>query len=981
MSTSERSRRFCSALLACTLSLPSCLLSSQALYAAGPVDALKSLGARVVIHRQTGKVSLIGSDPARPIRVPVTPSPAAQDTALAVVKAYGTLFGLREPATQVRVIQQAVLPDGRFKARYQQLYKNIPVLAGNLVVNLDRDRNLLSMGGEVAPELAIATDPGISADRARELATSAIGRWYDGAVDVAVTGEPQLWIYDPRLVTPSTAPARLVWRLEVSAGGSEPVRELVLVDATNGDIALHFNQIAHAKNRQTYTAGNTTALPGTLVCNESNPSCSGGDTDAVNAHTYAGDTYDFYKNLHGRDSLNNAGLTLTSTVHYDVDYANAFWNGVQMVYGDSLVVDDVVGHELTHGMTQYESNLLYYYQSGAINESLSDVWGEFIDQTNGSGNDSVEAKWLIGEDVPVSIFGGPIRSMKDPTVYQNPDKMTSSFYYTGSADSGGVHTNSGVNNKATFLMTDGGTFNGKTVTGLGINKVAKIYYEVQTNLLTSGSSYSDLNYYLYQGCANLVGTAGITAGDCQQVRNATDAVEMNLEPVAGFEPIAATCPVGRQPGSLFFDDMENSTNWTFTELVGVNAWFFDTGYAASGTKSLYVEDSNSLSDAVAAMNKSVTLPAGAFLHFEHAFGFDARLGAYNDGGVLEYSTNGGSSWSDAGSLFDTGKGYGGTLSSSNGNPLGGRSAFVGDSHGYVASRYNLGSLAGQSVRFRFRQASDALVRGPLGWVVDNVRIYTCSTVGDFNGNDKVDILWRNRTTGANTVWSMNGTSYTSSTAIPTVTDTDWQIVASADFNGDGKADILWRNRSTGQNVVWLMKGTSYVSTVTLTPVTDTNWQVGGAGDASGDGKPDIFWRNQVTGQNILWLMNGTSYASTVTLPVVADTNWSMAASGNADFNGNGKVDILWRNRSTGQNVVWLLKGTSYGSTATLPAVTDTNWQIGGAGDYNGDGKPDILWRNQVTGKNIIWLMNGTSYTSSSSLPSVTDTGWEMRGPR
>ena len=100
------------------------------------------------------------------------------------------------------------------------------------------------------------------------------------------------------------------------------------------------------------------------------------------------------------------GMTLVSTTRYcpnssHCPYANAFWNGDQMVYGAGFAsADDVVGHELTHGVTESTSNLFYYYQSGAINESFSDVWGEFIDQTNGAGTDTARVKWLIGEDIP-----------------------------------------------------------------------------------------------------------------------------------------------------------------------------------------------------------------------------------------------------------------------------------------------------------------------------------------------------------------------------------------------------------------------------------------------------------------------------------------------------------------------------------------------------------------------------------------------------
>ncbi len=160
-------------------------------------------------------------------------------------------------------------------------------------------------------------------------------------------------------------------------------------------------------------------------------------------------------------------MKLISTADYcdpaaTCPYANAFWNGTQMAYGDGFAqADDVVGHELTHGVTDHESRLFYYYQSGAINESLSDVWGEFVDLSNTTGTDTATTRWQMGEDVPGF---GAIRDMEDPTLFGDPDRMRSPNYYGGEDDGGGVHYNSGVNNKAAFLMTDGGSFNGRTVT-------------------------------------------------------------------------------------------------------------------------------------------------------------------------------------------------------------------------------------------------------------------------------------------------------------------------------------------------------------------------------------------------------------------------------------------------------------------------------------------------------------------------------------
>ncbi|MFT3895359.1 MAG: M4 family metallopeptidase [Anaerolineales bacterium] len=198
-------------------------------------------------------------------------------------------------------------------------------------------------------------------------------------------------------------------------------------------------------------------------------------------------------------------ISVISTVHYDINLHNAYWTGTQMVYGDAYAyvnADDIVAHELTHGVTQSESNLIYLYQSGAINESFSDLWGEYFDQTNGEGNDSPSVKWRLGEDVTGL---GAVRNMSNPPEFSDPDRMTSTYYYKGEGDNGGVHTNSGVNNKAVSLMVDGGSFNSKVVKPLGWDKTAAIYHVAQTDLLGVASNYSDLYYALQQACTILIG--------------------------------------------------------------------------------------------------------------------------------------------------------------------------------------------------------------------------------------------------------------------------------------------------------------------------------------------------------------------------------------------------------------------------------------------------------------------------------------------
>jgi len=220
----------------------------------------------------------------------------------------------------------------------------------------------------------------------------------------------------------------------------------------------------------------------------------------------------------------------------------------------------------------------------------------------------------------------------------------------------------------------------------------------------------------------LIGTGGIVAADCQEVRDASDAVEMNLQPVTGYNPDAALCSGAQTAVSLFFDDLEaGAGNWILGAISGTNRWVYSPSYADfahSGSGFLYADDlPATTADTTASMNSSTGLPSGAYLHFAHAYGFDEPNA---DGGVLEYSTNGGASWTDAGSLIDT-NGYDGMITS---GPLSGRSGFISDSHGYISTRLNLTSLAGQSVRFRWRMGIN---NGGFdwGWWLDDVRIYIC----------------------------------------------------------------------------------------------------------------------------------------------------------------------------------------------------------------------------------------------------------------
>ena len=697
------------------------------------LPAQEASGVRTVTHDQTGKLSFLGADPSLPIAVQgsMREGLTAQDRGMAFLDVYSPAFGLINPGQELTLMRASTKRDGRTSVRYQQVFEGIPVFSGELIVNMNLDGQLLSISGESSPDLSLSTTPVLTSNEASAIARAAVSKWYGLSKDGIGTTDPELWIYDERLLHRSDRPQELVWRMDVSPVGLSEIDELVLVNAVDGGISLHFNQVDTALNRMVYDNENdaSAGIPGTgPVQNEGDPPHAVPDVNY--AYDFSGDTYNFYMTTHGRDSLDGAGMTLISTTRYcpstsSCPYANAFWTGglQQMVYGEGFAAgDDVVGHELTHGVTDFTSDLYYYYQSGAINESFSDMWGEFVDLTNGVGNDTSSVRWLMGEDLSI----GAIRDMEDPPVYGDPDKMTSSNYATGSWDKGGVHTNSGINNKAAYLMVDGGTFNGKTVTGMGIAKTAAVYYEVQTGLLTSGSDYGDLYNALYQGCLNLIGgAAGITTIDCQEVRDATDAVEMNLEPSAGFSPDASVCAAGGVPDYLFLDDIESGgSNWLTSSISGSNAWSLISYYAHSGTTSFRANGYVTSSDSVVSLVSDYVLPTDStpYLWFAHAYDFEAPNW---DGGFFEYSTDSGGSWSDAGALIDDGKTYDGTISTTGGtNPSGGNAAFLDTSHGYVSTRVNLSSLAGQNVRFRWRQSTDSSA-GDRGWFLDDVRIYTC----------------------------------------------------------------------------------------------------------------------------------------------------------------------------------------------------------------------------------------------------------------
>ena len=720
------------------------------------IDSATDGTAQVAYHAETGQVRFIGTAGDQPIERTsgLAGSAPAEDVARGFLDHYGSLFGLRDEATELQTTGSPVAAEGGKSVRFQQVYHGIPVLSGELVVNLDAAGNVVAAGGEVLPGPKPSVVPSVSAQTARQRAVELVAKQYGVDAGDLSTSTPELWIHNPALIGgPGIRVPSLVWRVEVSSSGEPPIRELVLVHAQLGKIVLNFNELEEGLFRRVCDRNGHgdphECTPARTVRREGQR--PRGITDVDDAYDLSGLTYNFYRNQYGRDSVDGKGKALLSTVRYcpmGCPFQNAFWDGNQMVYGPTYAsADDVVGHELTHGVTDFTSHLNYYYQSGAINESLSDVFGELIDQSSTlSGPDAPAKRWLMGEDLPI----GAIRNMKNPARFGDPDRVGSANYWTFGDDNGGVHSNSGVNNKTAALMVDGGTFRGRTVTKLGttvadsIAKVGRLYYEVENNLLTSGSDYQDLYSYLPQACRQLIGvrppaaSTAFTAANCADVVDAVTATQMNLVPAGAPNTKAAVCGTGQVPAELFWDDLEtpNSGNWAKSSSVGSTGWFypqnthpfagFDATYAESGRFNFWGDDHNAVMDASIARTGNVTVPSGpsTYLYFDHAYEFESFFGGLADGGVVEYSVDDGATWQPTDGLPAV-NGYDGTLATTGlGNPLEGRQAFGGVSNGYQSTRIDISSLAGSAVRFRFRIGTDSSV-GQMGWFVDDISVYNC----------------------------------------------------------------------------------------------------------------------------------------------------------------------------------------------------------------------------------------------------------------
>lgn len=288
---------------------------------------------------------------------------------------------------------------------------------------------------------------------------------------------------------------------------------------------------AGTKRRTVYDAQHAQTTPGKLVRGEGDPPST--DVAVNEAYDGAGQTFDFYEKVFGRNSIDDRGMRLDSTVHFGRAYDNAFWDGQQMVYGDGdnrifgrfTQCLDVIGHELTHGVTQFDAGLIYQDQPGALNESVSDVFGSLVKQKS-LGQTASDADWLIGKGLfAPGIRGAALRSMKepgtaydDPTLGKDPQPGSMTNYVDTTDDNGGVHINSGIPNRAFYLAAT-------AIGGFAWEKAGMIWYKSLGRLRPSSDFQAAANTTF-----NVAGELfGAGSPEQEAVRNAWSTVGITIQ--------------------------------------------------------------------------------------------------------------------------------------------------------------------------------------------------------------------------------------------------------------------------------------------------------------------------------------------------------------------------------------------------------------------------------------------------------------------
>ena len=503
---------------------------------------------------------------------------ASADLPMGFLQERGHLFGITDPAREL-VWQRAFLDrHGGLHTTYEQVFHGVPVFAGVIKIHQNSDSAVVAANGDFFPiHPGLDTTPVLAPDEAVTIAIDAVD-----CGDMVVE-KADLVIVDPGWYGDPPIGAHLAYYV-ILQGAETIIREAFFVDANRGRILDRWSLLEDARFRASYDGDQNISLPGTHPRFEGDPPVIL-PLEQNYAYDWAGDVYLYFYNAFGYDSIDGEGMDIILTVHHwQPDLCpNAFWNGRQSVFCANTVTDDVLAHEIGHGITNYTADLVYQNQSGQLNESFSDVWGEMVDLFNGDASlfgfiggphlwptspsssvdtdepngkrdrcvgtgpgDDRSIRWLIGEDA--TAFGGAIRDMWRPDCFLDPPNATHSLYWQtcGATDNGGVHSGSGVPNHAFAMLVDGKDFGGFSITAIGPIKTGAIWFRALSVYLTPASDFLDAYWALNQSARDLVGTFPldprtgevipgfqITQDDAAQVDKALRAVDMDVEGLCG----------------------------------------------------------------------------------------------------------------------------------------------------------------------------------------------------------------------------------------------------------------------------------------------------------------------------------------------------------------------------------------------------------------------------------------------------------------
>jgi Zn-dependent metalloprotease len=478
-----------------------------------------------------------------------------QDAAGAFLAKWRNLFVSESPDVTFDAIR-TVTRRGYTYVRYQQKYVGLDVFTAQMTIEVTNNGGIgavmsdIMRDSQVLDSGEVSLSPSIDALTAQKNAIDWVAIRH-GQIQL-VSSVPTLMIFEPGVVG-WEGETKLVWHTKVRSLDEMPVHLGILVNTQSADIAFYYSLLHYLKPPREIWEYDPIqeALVQPLYRDENGsyppfPHPNG----VANAWEYLDRVHDFYWNQHQRNGINGQGMT--SQVGMYNGYSDSFWqesdppnhNGF-MVFGYGLeqqecgcvghtVQDDCVGHEYTHGVTDYTSHLLYAAdESGAINESFSDMWGEWLDLSyhDDGDDDWGERRWWLFEDyfsVPK-----PYRNMKNPhdlnAEQKGPEIYKDELWYYDSDIPTYTHTNCAVGNKLCYLLTDGsigepgGQFNGHTISGMGISNTAALFYECQTGLLLEPSSdYYDLGDALIWAADR----RGLLQDDRNNIKNACAAVEI-----------------------------------------------------------------------------------------------------------------------------------------------------------------------------------------------------------------------------------------------------------------------------------------------------------------------------------------------------------------------------------------------------------------------------------------------------------------------